>query len=534
MWKNMNKIAKLLFFLLLINLFLFPLAQIEANQETALKYNVYLDKSTIAKGYTVSSFNDSIKLSLVPGILNQSTEVEVEKITDKMPTPWNLKRVSPIYQFEFKNKQAYNHKKPFYIQFSYNQDSLDYKKVFFYDKNYQGWRPLPTQDHPEHDFVRSLIHLPFAKIAVFSVPGAMIHGKASWYGYKGGDFAASPDFPKGSRIRVFNTSNNKFVDVEINDFGPDRNIFPNRAIDLDKAAFNKIAGLGEGVIDVKLQPLHITNEEDVLGLEKGRASIKPEITAKSGAVISESSGEVLWQHNAESVLPLASLTKLVAIKVFIDQNPTLTKEVTYQTKDEEYNYQFCNKWESVKVKLKQGDKVTMEDLIYSSLVGSANNAIETLVRNSGLSRNAFVEKMNQQVKEWGAKSTHFVEPSGLSPDNVSSARDYAIITKEIFKNPLIKKISTTPDYTFYTINTKEKHYLKNTSELIKNNYFSTVNNIGIIGSKTGYLHEAGYCLMTRAENSEGKKVISVVLGAGTRSDSFEDSKKLIKYGLSLD
>ena len=83
--------------------------------------------------------------------------------------------------------------------------------------------------------------------------------------------------------------------------------------------------------------------------------------------------------------------------------------------------------------------MTVEDLLYSTLVGSANNTAESLVRASGLSRAEFVARMNSMAKELGAYNTRFVEPSGLSPDNVSSAYDYAIISREIFKNSLIEK-----------------------------------------------------------------------------------------------
>ena len=127
------------------------------------------------------------------------------------------------------------------------------------------------------------------------------------------------------------------------------------------------------------------------------------------------------------------------MKVFLDTKPSLNNVVTYSVKDEEYNYEYCKKWESARLKVDDGDTLTIEDLIYSSLVGSANNSIETLVRVSGMNRNDFIKKMNETVRLWGANSTSFEEPTGLSPNNVSSASDYAIITKEVFKHPIIQK-----------------------------------------------------------------------------------------------
>ena len=491
-------------------------------------YFINLDKATITKGYTVSAFNNDLKLSLVPGILSEATGVDIVQINEKIDMPWQTDKISKVYQFEFKNKAAYNNQKPFYIQFAYEVNTTGYKQVFFYDKNYNSWRPLPTKDYYGEGFVRSLIHLPFARIAVFSNPEIPVVGQASWYTYKNGNFAASPDFPTGSKLRVYNTANNKFVDVEVNDYGPDRNLHPGRVVDLDKKAFAKIASLREGVIGVRVEPLYIIPDAygRTLGIAKSGATPELAIASKSAVVMDEDSEEILLEKNATSTLPLASLTKLVAIKVFLETRPSLNEVVTYKKEDEEFNYQYVNKWESAKIALKDGDSLTIEDLVYSALVGSANNAIETLVRVSGLARDEFIKKMNETVAGWGAVSTHFTEPTGLSPENVSSPLDYAIITKKIFTHPIIAKASTAKEYKFSTLNTKKSHRLKNTNKLLEVN-----NGFTIIGSKTGYLDEAGYCLMIRAKIGD-RNLIAVTFGNSTRDGSFSETGDLIKY-LSL-
>lgn len=491
-------------------------------------YFINLDQATIAKGYTVSAFANDLKLSLTPGILSQSTGIDIIQINEEMILPWQADKISKIYQFEFRNKEAYDNHKPFYFQFAYEKDTTGYKQVFFFDKNYGSWRPLPTTDFPKEKFVRSLIHLPFAKIAVFSNPGVLVSGQASWYIYKKGDFAASPDFPKGSRLRVYNTENNKFVDVEINDYGPDRNSHPGRVIDLEKTAFAKIASLRDGVINIRVYPLYVAADSAgrVLGMEETGIAAEPIVTAKAGVVMDEESGEILWSKNATATLPLASLTKLTAVKVFLEIQPNLDKEVIYKIQDEEFNYQYCDKWESARVNLKNGDILTTRDLVYSALVGSANNVVETLVRVSGLSRNDFIKKMNESALNWGATATNFVEPTGLSPDNVSSALDYVIITKKIFSDPIIQKASVAEEYKFSTVNTKVSHRLKNTNKLL-----AASNGFNITGSKTGYLNEAGYCLMIRAE-AVGKKVIAVTFGVESRDVSFTETGDLIKYGIN--
>lgn len=539
MWINKVKIIGpglaifLVFSVFLADLFRpagISLADETETEEAAVSryYNIRLDQPTIAKGYTVAAFDDALKLSLTPGILSEATAVEVIELNETLPMPWRLDRLSEVYQFEFQNKAAYADRLPFYIRFAYENDSPDYKQVFFYDKNYDTWRPLPTRDYPKEKFARSLIHLPFARIAVFSYPGVMASGRASWYAYKNGDFTASPDFPKGSRLRVHNPENGKFVDVVVNDYGPDRSRHPDRVVDLDKTAFAKLAGLGAGTIGVVVEPLSVARENDlVLGVPDGGVGLEPKLTAAAAIIMAESSGEILWEKNATATLPLASLTKLVAVKVFLDQETDLKAVAAYSLQDEKYNHEHCEPWESAKLALKEGETVTAEDLIYASLAGSANNTVETLVRLSGLGRAEFIGRMNEAVENRGASSTKFIEPSGLAPENVSSARDYAIITKWVLTHPLIVKASIAPEYRFTTLNTNRALRVRNTNNLVHQHKYP------INGSKTGYLDEAGYCLMTRIGSPLNQGLIIVTFGAPTRSVSFMETEELIIYGTRL-
>ncbi|MDO8260442.1 MAG: RlpA-like double-psi beta-barrel domain-containing protein, partial [Candidatus Magasanikbacteria bacterium] len=351
-------------------------------------------------------------------------------------------------------------------------------------------------------------------------------GRASWYAHKGGNFAASPDFPAGSVLRVYNQANGKYVDVTVNDWGPERDKHPDRVVDLDKVAFSKIASTGAGVIDVYVEPLVIVPDADgkELGFDKDGLTGIFNIKAKSAIAINEDTGKIIWEKNATSTLPLASLSKLIAAKVFLDTNPVLSEKIAYSKKDEEYNYAYCKPWESAKIKLAEGDELTFENLIYGSLVGSANNTIETMVRASGLARDEFIKKMNESVIEWGASTTHFVEPTGLSPENVSSASDYAIILKEVLTNPIIQKASVMSRYVFSTLNTDEEHRITNTNKIIQTRDFN------FTGSKTGYLDEAGYCLATRVLHGVNNLIV-VTFGAATRDQSFSETVDLIKYAI---
>lgn len=354
----------------------------------------------------------------------------------------------------------------------------------------------------------------------------MVQGQASWYRYKNGLFAASPDYPKGSVLEVENLSNGKKVKVTVNDFGPDRGIHPDRVIDLDYVAFSEIASPGAGLASVSVKPISITSsnfkpEGEKLDVSK---SEEPEIKALAAIVVRESDGAVIYSKNESKVLPIASLSKLIFAKVFLDLNVDFDKVVSYKVQDENYNNEHCEPWESARLRVADGETLTIKDLFYSAIIGSANNAVESLVRNSGLSRDEFISRMNQYVKDLGAYNTVFVEPTGLSPENVSSPKDYAIIAKEVFNDKKLQEISSQATYTFSTINTKKLHRLKNTSDLLKNPSYK------IIGSKTGYLHESGYCLITRV-NDLKENYIVINLNSKTRSQSFKDSEDLINFSL---
>jgi D-alanyl-D-alanine endopeptidase (penicillin-binding protein 7) len=438
--------------------------------------------------------------------------------------PWQQTALTPAYNYTLFSSGLYDPSRPITLKIYYSSDNNNHKQIYAQDDISGLWRPLPTTEHPQDKYVSAQTDSIKGRVIVMADAAVMSTGKASWYKYKNGLFAASPDFPKGSVLRVYNLANGKSVDVTVNDYGPDRSLHPDRVIDLDYVAFGKIASTGAGLISVKVEPVKVV----VAAVDQAtpQLSATPNVTASSAIIIWEKTGEKIWGKDEDKVAPLASLTKLIAAKVFLDTKPDLKKVVTYKYQDEKYNYAYVKPWESARLTVKEGDTMTAGDLLYAALVGSANNAVESLVRASGLSRVKFIAAMNEAVKNWGAVGTSFVEPTGLSPQNVSSPVDYAIITKEVLSDPVLKKISTTLKYTFSTINTKKKHTLNNTNRLIK------AGNYNITGSKTGYLEEAGHCLMTRVATPQGN-IIAVNFGSSSTAANFRDNELLIKYGMSV-
>ncbi|MFA7087764.1 MAG: RlpA-like double-psi beta-barrel domain-containing protein [Patescibacteria group bacterium] len=467
---------------------------------------------------------ENLSIDFHPYSFTAPAELIISTLPDAVGLPWEWQPLSSAYEYSFRTKGFYDPSRPLELKISYNEDNNYLKQIFSYDSMAKIWRPLLTHDFPAEKYVTAQTKSTSGRVIVLYSKDVLTVGTASWYKFKNGLFAASPDFLKGTVVRVHNLDNGKFVDVTINDWGPERDKHPDRVIDLDYVAFGKIASPSAGLIPVKVEALKTVIP--ALKKETPQLADSPNLTASAAIIISEKDGRVLWGKNESSVLPIASLTKMVATRVFLDTKPDLNKVVAYKYQDEKYNYEYCKPWESSRLRVSEGETMTVEDLLYSTLVGSANNAIETLVRVSGLSRAQFVSKMNETVKSWGALNTKFVEPSGLSPNNVSSPFDYAIITKEVFSNPLMEKISTTARYTFKTINTQKSHTLTNTNQLLRSNKYP------IVGSKTGYLDEAGYCLMTRTKTSTGN-IISINLNSQSKDANFLDNENLIRYGLRL-
>ncbi|MFZ4632425.1 MAG: RlpA-like double-psi beta-barrel domain-containing protein [Patescibacteria group bacterium] len=436
--------------------------------------------------------------------------------------PWEWRNLSSVYNYSFTDKNKYDPSRPITIKIYYSAANNYFKQIFMLDELSGVWQPILTQDVPDKKYVTATTNSLEGKLIILSNPEILAIGTASWYKYKNGNFAASPDFAKGSILRVTNLANGKSVDVTINDFGPERAKHPDRVIDLDKVAFGRIASVGAGLIKIKVEPLKVI--KPLINKSQLQLSSVPTISASSAIILRESDGSIIWGKNENKVSPLASLTKLVAVRTFLDLKPSLNQVVSYKVQDEKYNYLYCKPGESAKLTVKDGDTLTIENLLYGALVGSANNAVESLVRISGLSREEFIKRMNKNVKDWGANNTSFIEPTGLSPKNVSSPYDYAIISKEVYNSPIIKKISTAASYSFKTINTKIPHTLRNTSQLVRNAKYP------IIGSKTGYINESGNCLMTRVASPQGNLIV-INFGSPTNAASLFDNEQLIRYGL---
>jgi D-alanyl-D-alanine carboxypeptidase len=271
----------------------------------------------------------------------------------------------------------------------------------------------------------------------------------------------------------------------------------------------------EQLTDTSFQPkFHITR---LLGPLRQSFFVQPSslITAKSGILIDAMSGQYLWQREPQMVLPIASLTKLATALVFLDTQPDFSQEVAMAAGDSADP-------EGSRLYVKAGETLTVGDLFYVSLVGSANNATKALVRSTGLSTEEFVARMNQKAELLGLPHTVFYEVTGLDPQNTSTVADYSRLASYAFRNDLIRQALNTEVYNFTTINTKKPHRIKNTNQLLEDG------DLDLVGAKTGYLDEAGYTFVAQSE-SQGHQLLVVLFKSSSSQQRFNEAKALITW-----
>lgn len=248
--------------------------------------------------------------------------------------------------------------------------------------------------------------------------------------------------------------------------------------------------------------------------KKNFSSWGVKIGAKSAAVLDVESGAILWQKNATEIRSIASISKLMTTLVFLEHNPGWQTKVTMQISDEVGG---------AAPNIFRGETVTVKDLFYAGLIASDNNAINALVRSTGIEKEDFVDLMNQKAKSLGLKNTHFQDLTGLTDENRSTALEILSLAKIAFAQKEIKAATEKAVYSFNDLSGKA-HKIYSTNKLL-NSY------LNIIAGKTGYINASGYCLVSEVQGEQGQKLIGVVLGSEAHDDRFYDLKVLLAWTL---
>ena len=241
-----------------------------------------------------------------------------------------------------------------------------------------------------------------------------------------------------------------------------------------------------------------------------------DLSASSVAVFDVSSNFFPFEKEAEEARPIASISKLMATLVLVDLDIDF---------DEYYKIQASDRRLGGRDYLFLGEEVKNIDLLALSLIASDNSAVIALSSSLGLSETDLVQKMNQKAQELKLYKTHFEDATGLSNNNVSTAREVAIMTAKAFENETIASLAQRYDYDFETRNGRIKK-LNSTNELLLG--FRDIKIDGqVVSGKTGYNILAGYCLTLKFLSSNNKEFISVVLNSKSIKDRFRDSEKII-------
>jgi D-alanyl-D-alanine carboxypeptidase len=253
------------------------------------------------------------------------------------------------------------------------------------------------------------------------------------------------------------------------------------------------------------------------GLSPLPSKVKSEnidVNAKSVFVMDDGTDFAFYEKNSGERKPIASLTKIMTALVVLE-NGKLSDIVTISPKAIAV---FGDKEGMV-----AGEKIKMGDLLKLMWIDSNNTAAYALAEYAGGTEENFVALMNQKASNLGLKDTKYFNPTGLDSvggENYSTAYELAQLTQYALSKSLVWEISRTEEATLYSIDKKQKHYVKNTDELLPQ-----MDNV--FGGKTGYTTDAGQCLILITESQDQKhKVISVVLDA---KDRFAETKKIVDW-----
>ncbi len=256
------------------------------------------------------------------------------------------------------------------------------------------------------------------------------------------------------------------------------------------------------------------------------------IYSPSCILIEASTGKVLYEKNANQVRYPASTTKIMTA-ILVLENCELTDIATVSR-----NAIHSIPPDYVTCRIKEGEQLTIEQLLNVLLIPSANDAAIVLAEHISGSVSKFSDLMNEKAKEIGCKNTHFVNPNGIHNKNhTSTAYDLALIGQYAMKNSTFRKIVQKTQYTLPATNkySKEDRTFKTTNDLLIKNTSKAKSNYyypNATGIKTGYTGEAGNCLVSAAKK-DNMEVIAVVLGADFTkeglSEKFLDSIALLDY-----
>lgn len=276
-------------------------------------------------------------------------------------------------------------------------------------------------------------------------------------------------------------------------------------------------------------PLRVMSVTYDSALQDGDLDLK----SAAALVVDQKSGEALYAKNMDVATPIASITKLMTAMVTLDAGLPLDEEIVVGVED-------MDRLKGTGSRLALGTRLTRAELLHLALIASENRAAAALSRAYPGGREAFVSAMNRKAREIGMKQANFVDGTGLNSHNQATAADLAKMVDAAYRYPLIREISSTGSYDVSipgrkVVRLKEKGKVRRvTREVQRHMAFHNTNSltrsqdwdIGV--SKTGYINEAGRCLVMQASIAE-RKVIIVLLDSWGKFSRIGDAQRIKKW-----
>jgi len=251
-----------------------------------------------------------------------------------------------------------------------------------------------------------------------------------------------------------------------------------------------------------------------IGFAQAGETKKVALRSNAALVVDADTGEVVIDKNGDSVTPIASITKLMTAIVILESGLDLQTPVALTRDDVDFK-------KGSRSRLRTGASLTRDELLLIALMASENRAAAALGRSYPGGTEAFVVAMNSMAIELGMDDTRFVDPTGLSPQNVSSARDLAKLVRAAHGYPAIREYSTR-DKATVLLSGKQKMNFRNTNGLVRNSRWE------IDLSKTGYISEAGRCLVMQVRVAS-KDLIVVLLDSWGKHSRVGDANRIKKW-----
>jgi D-alanyl-D-alanine endopeptidase (penicillin-binding protein 7) len=242
----------------------------------------------------------------------------------------------------------------------------------------------------------------------------------------------------------------------------------------------------------------------------GRA---PALKSMAALVFDQQTGTTMFAKNTDAVRPIASITKLMTAMVVLDAKLPMQESILIEDDD-------VDMLKGTHSRLKVGTRLTREELLRLALMSSENRAAAALSHNYPGGSDAFMVAMNRKARELGMQDSRFLDPTGLTSANVSTAHDLVKMVDASYQYPAIREFTTTDRYDV-RIGGRDQTF-RNTNKLVQNGTWD----IGL--SKTGFINEAGRCLVMQAKLAE-KNVLIVLLDSWGKYTRIGDANRIRKW-----